>query len=55
MGVVEKPSKANFEEQEQEDKLQSEKPFKKTEVCYYVMKLAKYGELYRFVEHTDRF
>lgn len=28
---------------------------KKTGVCYYVMKLAEYGELYRFVEHTERF
>lgn len=28
---------------------------RKTEVCYYVMKLAEYGELYGFIEHTDRF
>ena len=28
---------------------------RKTEVCYYVMKLAEYGELYSFIEHTDRF
>lgn len=28
---------------------------RKTEVCYYVMKLAEYGELYSFVEHTERF
>jgi serine/threonine protein kinase len=28
---------------------------RKTEVCYYVMKLAEYGELYSFIEHTERF
>jgi hypothetical protein len=28
---------------------------RKTSICYLVMKLAEYGELYRFVEHTDRF
>lgn len=28
---------------------------RKAEVCYYVMKLAEYGELYSFIEHTDRF
>lgn len=28
---------------------------RKTNICYYVMKLAEYGELFRFVEHTDRF
>lgn len=28
---------------------------RKSEVCYYVMKLAEYGELYSFIEHTDRF
>jgi len=28
---------------------------RKTDVCYYVMKLAEYGELYSFIEHTDRF
>lgn len=24
-------------------------------MCYYVMKLAEFGELYSFIEHTDRF
>jgi hypothetical protein len=28
---------------------------KKVHLCYYVMKLAEYGELYSFIEHTDRF
>jgi serine/threonine protein kinase len=28
---------------------------RKTQICYYVMKLAEYGELYSFIEHTDRF
>jgi hypothetical protein len=28
---------------------------RKTALCYYVMKLAEYGELYSFIEHTDRF
>ena len=28
---------------------------RKAEVCYYVMKLAEYGEIYSFVEHTERF
>lgn len=28
---------------------------RKTEVCYYVMKLAEYGELYSFIEHTEGF
>lgn len=28
---------------------------RKAEVCYYVMKLAEYGELYSFIEHSDRF
>jgi serine/threonine protein kinase len=28
---------------------------RKTNLCYYVMKLAEYGELYSFIEHTDRF
>ena len=28
---------------------------RKTQLCYYVMKLAEYGELYSFIEHTDRF
>ena len=28
---------------------------RKSEVCYYVMKLAEFGELYSFIEHTDRF
>jgi len=28
---------------------------RKTHLCYYVMKLAEYGELYSFIEHTDRF
>jgi serine/threonine protein kinase len=27
---------------------------RKTSLCYYVMKLAEYGELYSFIEHTDR-
>lgn len=30
-------------------------PKKKQGVCYYVMRLASYGEIYRFIEHTDRF
>ena len=24
-------------------------------MCYYVMKLAEYGELYSYIEHSDRF
>lgn len=28
---------------------------KKTRLCYYVMKLAEFGELFRFIEHSDRF
>ena len=28
---------------------------RKTDICYYVMKLAEYGELFSFIEHTDRF
>ena len=28
---------------------------RKEQLCYYVMKLAEYGEIYSFVEHTDRF
>ncbi len=28
---------------------------RKANLCYYVMKLAEYGELYSFIEHTDRF
>lgn len=32
-----------------------EKIRRKTGVCYYVMKLAQYGELFHFVERTDRF
>jgi len=32
-----------------------EKIKRKSRVCYYVMKLAEYGELYKFIEHTDRF
>ena len=27
----------------------------KPKPCYYVMKLAEYGELYSFIEHSDRF
>ena len=27
----------------------------KPKLCYYVMKLAEYGELYSFIEHSDRF
>jgi serine/threonine protein kinase len=32
-----------------------EKVRRKSSICYYVMKLAEYGELYNFIEHTDRF
>jgi serine/threonine protein kinase len=28
---------------------------RKQNVCYYVMKLAEFGELFQFIEHTDRF
>jgi 3-phosphoinositide dependent protein kinase-1 len=28
---------------------------RKTELCYYVMKLAEYGELYSFIENTEPF
>lgn len=28
---------------------------KKVHLCYYVMKLAEFGELYSYIEHTDRF
>ena len=28
---------------------------RKEQLCYYVMKLAEYGEIYSFVEHTERF
>jgi len=28
---------------------------RKSGVCYYVMRLAEYGELYKFIEHTERF
>lgn len=39
-----------------QDECESSPKFKKTfKVCYYVMKLAEYGELFRFIEHTDRF
>lgn len=27
----------------------------KNQICYYVMKLAEYGDLYSFIEHSDRF
>lgn len=27
---------------------------RKTQICYYVMKLAEFGELYSFIEATDR-
>ncbi len=32
-----------------------EKVRRVTSVCYYVMKLAEYGELFHFIEHTERF
>lgn len=32
-----------------------EKVRRKSSMCYYVMKLAEYGELYHYIEHTDRF
>jgi len=28
---------------------------RQTKVCYYVMKLAEYGELYRIIEINERF
>lgn len=28
---------------------------RKSKLCYYVMKLAEYGELYKFIEHSGRF
>lgn len=28
---------------------------RKTQICYYVMKLAEFGEIYSFIEHTERF
>ena len=28
---------------------------RKPKLCYYIMKLAEYGELYSFIEHSDRF
>lgn len=28
---------------------------RKVDLCYYVMKLAQYGDLYSFIEHSDRF
>jgi hypothetical protein len=28
---------------------------RKTPICYYVMKLAEFGELFKFIEHTDKF
>eukprot|EP00347_Sterkiella_histriomuscorum_P001022 403373639 len=33
----------------------SSKIKRKKNVCYYVMKFAEYGELFKFIEHTDRF
>jgi serine/threonine protein kinase len=33
----------------------TEKIRRKGPICYYVMKLADYGELFKFIEHTDRF
>ena len=26
---------------------------RKTDICYYVMKLAEFGELYSFIEHNE--
>lgn len=37
------------------DTVKNEKIKRKQNVCYYVMQLAEYGELFRFIEHTDRF
>ena len=28
---------------------------RKTKICFYVMKLAEFGELYSYIEHTERF
>ena len=28
---------------------------RKTQICYYVMKLAQYGDVFSFIEQTDRF
>lgn len=28
---------------------------RKSGVCYYAMRLAEYGEIYKFIEHTERF
>ncbi len=28
---------------------------RKTDLCYYVMKLAEFGEVYSFIELTERF
>jgi serine/threonine protein kinase len=49
-----KPSDIN-QDQDKVDTLRDDKVRRKENICYYVMKLAEYGELYRFIEHTDRF
>lgn len=32
-----------------------EKIRRKSSICYYVMKLAQYGEIFHFIERTERF
>ena len=44
------PNLSESKEAEEDDKVK-----RKYKVCYYVMKLAEYGELFRFIEHTDKF
>ena len=48
-------SSSSFSEESREDRDYPVRVSRKRKVCYYVMKLAEYGELFKFIEHTDRF
>lgn len=46
----------SFKEKESnDDSVQVKEYVESVNICYCVMKLAELGELYQFIEHTDRF
>lgn len=49
------PQSPLLSESDEDEEPVVEKVRRISSVCYYVMKLAEYGELFHFIEHTDRF
>jgi serine/threonine protein kinase len=52
---IQDPSPSFGEGKNEQSPIEPRVIHKKVGICYCVMKLAEYGELFRFIEHSDRF